>query len=332
MNNTPRIKVNARRESWPISGSFAISRGVKTQAEVVVVELAEGGFLGRGECVPYARYGESVEGVLAAIEALASAFAAGHLDRATLQDALPAGAARNALDCALWDLEAKRSGTPVHTLTGLPSPHPVRTAFTISIGTPEDMARATQAARNYPLLKVKLGADGDPLRIAAVRQAAPEAELIVDANEGWTAESLAENFSACTAARVTLIEQPLRAECDAVLAKIARPIPICADESAHDTASLEALGGKYDFVNIKLDKTGGLTQALKMVKAAKAKGFGIMAGSMVGTSLAMAPAALIAQQANVVDLDGPLLLAKDRPNGLRYDGGTLYPPEPALWG
>ena len=332
MNEPPRIKVNARRKSWPISGSFAISRGAKTQAEVVVVELVEAGFLGRGECVPYARYGESVESVLAAIETLTPAFAAGRLDRTTLQGALPAGAARNALDCALWDLEAKRSGTPVHTLAGLPSPHPVRTAFTISIGTAEDMARATQVARGYPLLKIKLGADGDPARIAAVRNAAPDAELIVDANEGWTAENLMENFAACVAARVTLIEQPLPAEHDALLAKMARPVPICADESAHDTASLDALAGKYDFVNIKLDKTGGLTQALKMAEAAKAKGLGIMVGSMVGTSLAMAPAMLVAQQADVVDLDGPLLLAKDRPAGIRYDGGTMYPPEPALWG
>jgi L-alanine-DL-glutamate epimerase-like enolase superfamily enzyme len=331
MNKTPRIKVNTRRESWPISGSFAISRGAKTQAEVVVVELTEGAFLGHGECVPYARYGESVEGVLAAIEAMAPALATG-LGRDALQRAMPAGAARNALDCALWDLDAKRSGRPAYAIAGLSLPRPLPTAFTISIGTPEDMARATQAALRYPQLKVKLGAIGDPARIAAVRSAAPRAELIVDANEGWTTENIAENFAACVAAGVTLIEQPLPAHNDALLATITRPIPICADESAHDTASLDVLAGKYDFVNIKLDKTGGLTQALTMATATKAKGFGIMVGSMVGTSLAMAPAMLLAQYARVVDLDGPLLLAKDRPNGLRYDGSTMYPPEPALWG
>ena len=331
MNEPPRIKVNVRRESWPIRGNFAISRGVKTQADVVVAELAAGSFVGRGECVPYARYGESVNDVVAAIEVLAPAFANG-LDRAGLQHALPAGAARNALDCALWDLEAKRAGVRVHTLAGLPSPRAVRTAFTISIGAPEEMARATRAAGGYRLLKIKLGGHGDPARIAAVRSAAPDAELIVDANEGWTAENLAENFAACAAAGVTLIEQPVPASEDQMLAQMPRPVPLCADESAHDTASLKALAGKYDYVNIKLDKTGGLTEALKMAQAARTVGLGIMVGSMVGTSLAMAPAMLIAQGAQVVDLDGPLLLAKDRENGIRYEGGTMHPPEPALWG
>jgi L-alanine-DL-glutamate epimerase-like enolase superfamily enzyme len=331
MNEPPRIKVNVRRESWAIRGNFSISRGSKTQADVVMVELAEGRVIGRGECVPYARYGESVNDVIAAIEVLIPALARG-LDRIGLQNTLPAGAARNALDCALWDLAAKRAGTQVHTLAGLPSPRPVRTAFTISVGTPEEMARATAAAGQYPLLKIKLGADGDPARIAAVRSAAPNTELIADANEGWTAENLAENFAACAAAGVTLIEQPLPAGQDAALSQLSRPIPLCADESAHDTTSLDALVGKYDFVNIKLDKTGGLTEALKMAEAARARGFGIMVGSMVGTSLAMAPAMLIAQQAQVIDLDGPLLLAEDRQNGIRYEGGTMYPPEPALWG
>jgi L-alanine-DL-glutamate epimerase-like enolase superfamily enzyme len=331
MNEPPRIKVNVRRESWPIRGNFSISRGSKTQADVVTTELTEGRFVGRGECVPYARYGESVNDVIAAIEVLVPALARG-LDRASLQNVLPAGAARNALDCALWDLEAKRAGKPVHALAGLPSPRPVRTAFTISIGAPEEMARATRPASHYPLLKIKLGADGDPARIAAVRGAAPNTELIVDANEGWTAENLAENFAACAAAGVTLIEQPLPAGQDAALAQMSRPIPLCADESAHDTASLDALVGKYDFINIKLDKTGGLTEALKMAEAARSRHLGIMVGSMVGTSLAMAPAMLVAQQAQVTDLDGPLLLAEDRQNGIRYEGGTMYPPEPALWG
>jgi L-alanine-DL-glutamate epimerase-like enolase superfamily enzyme len=331
MNDPHRIKVNARAESWPIAGRFSISRGSKTQAEVVVVELSDGICRGLGECVPYPRYGESVDGALAAIAEVTPAISDG-MDRAGLRAAMPAGAARNALDCALWDLEAKRSGKPVFALAGLTSPRPLLTAYTISLGTPEDMATATYAALKYPLLKIKLGADGDPARIAAVRNAAPSVELIVDANEGWTAANIAENFAACAAAGVTLIEQPLPAAEDSLLAKLPRPVPLCADESVHGIGSLAALVGKYETVNIKLDKTGGLTEALAMADAARAMGFELMIGSMVGTSLAMAPAVLLAQRARVVDLDGPLLLAQDRPHGLRYEGGMLYPPEPALWG
>lgn len=331
MVNSPALRLSATLESWPIAGRFAISRGAKTQAEVVVVELSAAGARGRGECVPYARYGETPQTVVAAIEALRKALAGG-LDRQALQKALPAGAARNALDCAFWDLEARRSGRPVHELAGLPVPRPLVTAYTISIGRPDDMYAAARKAAGRPLLKVKLGADDDAARIAAVRAAAPAAELIADANEGWTQDNLAENLAACARAGVTLVEQPLPAGRDAALAAIARTIPVCADESAHDRASLSALAGKYDAVNIKLDKTGGLTEALAMAGEARRAGFAIMCGCMVATSLSMAPAMLLAQTARVVDLDGPLLLARDREPGLRYEGSRVYPPDHTLWG
>jgi L-alanine-DL-glutamate epimerase-like enolase superfamily enzyme len=325
------LSLSVRIERWPIAGAFTISRGAKTEAVVVVAELSDGRHHGRGECVPYTRYGETVEGVAAAIEAMGEAIAGG-LDRERLQRAMPAGAARNALDCAFWDLAAKRAERPVHELLGLPPPQPLTTAYTISLATPEAMAQATAAAGSRALLKVKLGGAGDGVRIAAVRRAAPHAELIVDANEGWTAEDLAANLAACAQAGVTLIEQPLPAGADDALARIAHPLPICADESVHDSASLVALKGKYDAVNIKLDKTGGLTEALAMARQAEALGFALMAGCMVATSLAMAPAMLLAQRARVVDLDGPLLLTRDRQDGLRYDGSRVHPPTPALWG
>lgn len=336
MANSHRIKVNeirvnVRQERWPIAGTFAISRGAKTQAEVLVVELGDETHRGRGECVPYGRYGETVDSVMAAIAGMEPLLRNG-LGRAELQRAMPAGAARNAIDCALWDLEAKRGGQPVYVLAGLAPLRPVVTAYTISIGTPDAMAEAAQKARHRPLLKVKLGADGDPARIAAVRRAAPNAELIADANEGWSAENLDENLRACAGAGVTLVEQPFPGGNDAMLASIVRAIPVCADESVHDRASLKALVGKYDAINIKLDKTGGLTEALAMAEEARGMGFSIMVGCMVCTSLAIAPALLIAQGARVVDLDGPLLLARDRPDGLHYDGSTVYPPDPALWG
>lgn len=325
------ITLAVRTESWPIAGAFTISRGSKTTAEVVVVELAEGGVTGRGECTPYPRYGETVAGVSAAIARLAPQIKDG-LDRAALQHALPAGAARNALDCAFIDLEAKRSARPAHELLGVPAPRPRVTAYTISLGSPDAMAAAAVAADRRPLLKLKLGAPGDAERLAAVRAAVPDAELIVDANEGWRTDNLAANLAACAAAGVRLVEQPLPAGDDAVLAGAARPIAVCADESVHDRATLRELAGKYDAVNIKLDKAGGLTEALALAAEAERRGFAIMVGSMVATSLAVAPAMLVAQRARVVDLDGPLLLAKDRPNGLRYDGSLAYPPEPALWG
>jgi L-Ala-D/L-Glu epimerase len=325
------IALCVRTECWPIAGAFTISRGAKTVAEVVVAELSEGTVTGRGECTPYARYGETVAGVAATIARLAADIGGG-LDRGGLQRVLPAGAARNALDCAFIDLEAKRYARPAHDVLGLAPPRPRITAYTISLGTPERMAADAAAAAVRPLLKVKLGGDGDPERIAAVRAAAPHAELIVDANEGWRAADLERNLAACKAAGVTLIEQPLPAADDAALGTIDRPIPVCADESVHDCASLKRLIGKYDAVNVKLDKTGGLTEALALAAAAEAMGFGVMVGCMVATSLAIAPAMLVAARARVVDLDGPLLLASDRPNGARYEGSVVHPVSSALWG
>jgi len=318
-------------EHWPIAGSFAISRGAKTEAVVVVAELGDGKARGRGECVPYARYGESVESVITQINALRPALAGG-FDRRALQSAMPVGAARNALDCAFWDFNAKKRRQPAHVLAGLPAPRPLITAYTISLAEPEAMAAAAAKAAGRALLKVKLGGPGDPERIAAVRRAAPAAALIVDANEGWDEGNFAANLAACAKAGVKLIEQPLPDKHDAALAKLKRAVPICADESVHDRRSLAGLVGKYDAVNIKLDKAGGLTEALAMMTEAKRLGFATMAGCMVATSLAMAPAVLLAQGADYVDLDGPLLLAKDRPNGLRYQDSLVYPPAPALWG
>ena len=321
----------ARIERFPIAGSFTISRGAKTQAVTVVAEISHAGVLGRGECVPYPRYGETPEATLAAILAMRDALA-GRLDRQALQAAMPPGAARNALDCALVDLEAKRRARRAWEVLGKLEPKPCTTAYTISLGSPETMAEATAKAAHRPLLKIKLGGEGDPERIAAVRTAAPESELIVDANEAWTPSNLAPNLAACAAAGVTLVEQPLPAGSDEMLAQIRRPITVCADESVHDRASLAALRDRYDAVNIKLDKAGGLTEALALADAAQALGFDIMVGCMVATSLSMAPAMLLTPQARFVDLDGPLLLARDRDHGLRYDEAHVYPPDAALWG
>jgi len=323
--------LTVRTERWPIAGAFTISRGAKTEAEVVVAEVSDGSHTGRGECVPYARYRETIAGVTAALEAMRASLARG-LTRQALQQAMPAGAARNALDCALWDLEAKASGKPAYELAGMPEPCPLVTAYTISLGSSETMAEATRKAAARKLLKVKLGGEGDPERIRAVRTAAPGAELIVDANEAWRGDNLARNLGVCAEAGVTLVEQPLPADDDAALARIARPIPVCADESVHDRASLAALAGKYDAVNIKLDKTGGLTEALAMGAEAERLGLRLMVGCMVATSLSMAPAVLLAQRARVVDLDGPLLLARDREHGLRYEESLVYPATRALWG
>ena len=331
MNNPSPLTLSLAAERWPIAGSFAISRGAKTEALVVVAELSDGRHRGRGECTPYARYNESVDSVSAQIEALRPRFTTG-LTRAALQDAMPPGAARNALDCAFWDLDAKRAGRPVHELAGLPAPRPVTTAFTISLAAPDDMAQATAKAAHRALLKIKLGAPGDPQRIAAVRAAAPKATLIVDANEGWDADNLAANLAACANAGVALVEQPLPEGRDQALAKIKRPIPVCADESAHGLTSLPALVGRYDAVNVKLDKAGGLTGALAMAAEAERLGFTLMLGSMVATSLSVAPAMLVAQKARFVDLDGPLLLARDRPDGLVYRDSLVCPATPALWG
>jgi L-alanine-DL-glutamate epimerase-like enolase superfamily enzyme len=318
-------------ESFPIAGRFVIARGARTEARVVTATLRDSAHSGRGECVPYARYGESVESVVAAIEAHRAAIESG-IDRLELQRLMPPGAARNAVDCAMWDLEAKRSGRRAWTAAGFPRLTPLVTAYTISVGTPEEMRAAAVLASNRPLLKIKLAGAGDVERLRAVRAGAPHATLIVDANEAWDTETLTAQLEACAACGVALVEQPLPAGQDDILARIARPIPICADESAHDSASLPELVGRYDAVNIKLDKTGGLTEALAMARSARSLGFEIMAGCMVGTSLAMAPATLIGQMADFVDLDGPLLLAQDRQPGLLYEGSTLAPPPPALWG
>ncbi|GJE42147.1 N-acetyl-D-Glu racemase DgcA [Methylobacterium soli] len=320
-------------ERFPIAGAFTIARGSRTEAVVVVARItdAETGAAGQGECVPYARYGESPESVLALIRAQEEAIGAG-LTRAELLERVGAGAARNALDCALFDLEAKLGGRPAWGIAGLPPPEPALTAYTLSLGTPESMEAAARGAAQRPLLKVKLGGEGDPARIAAVRRGAPESRLIVDANEAWRAETLEANLAACLEAGVGLIEQPLPAGDDAALAGISRPIPICADESLHDRAGLDALADRYDAINIKLDKTGGLTEAVMLAHEARARGLSLMIGCMVGTSLAMAPAMLLAHHADYVDLDGPLLLARDRAPGLRFEGSLIHPPEPELWG
>ena len=318
-------------ERWPIRGGFTISRGSKHEAVVLVATIRYGAHHGRGECVPYARYGESVEGVVQAIEACGPGIAQG-LDRAELQALLPPGAARNAVDCALWDLEAKMLGTSAAEIAGLAPLHAVETAFTISLASPEEMVARAQAAAHYPLIKLKLGGDGDEERLAAVRQAVPKARLIADANEAWRMPDLERLLAAAKTAGVELVEQPLQAGDDAALQHIARVVPLCADESVHDRASLATIAQRYDAVNIKLDKTGGLTEALATATEARRLGLKIMAGCMVATSLAMAPALLVAQYADFVDLDGPLLLERDRVPGLAYASGTVSPAPAALWG
>ncbi|MEP3428716.1 MAG: N-acetyl-D-Glu racemase DgcA [Roseibium sp.] len=318
-------------ERFEITGGFKISRGTRTHAEVIVATLQDGDHIGRGECVPYARYGESMESVQTQIEQIAALLKDG-LSRSALQEAMPAGAARNALDCALWDLKAKQTGRSASDIAGLGALSAVTTAFTISVDTPEVMAQKTAVAAHRPLLKVKLAGPGDDKRIQAVRKAAPDSSLIVDANEAWDESCFEKNMAACVSAGVALIEQPLPSANDGLLAKIDRPITICADESLHTRDGLDDLRAKYDAVNIKLDKAGGLTEAIELTRAAKDLDFKIMVGCMLGTSLAMAPAVLIAQLADYVDLDGPLLLTKDRSPGLKFEGSTLFPPLPELWG
>ncbi|ESR24237.1 N-acetyl-D-Glu racemase DgcA [Lutibaculum baratangense] len=325
----PRLDV--RIEKWPIAGGFTISRGTKTEAVTVVAELVDGIHTGRGECTPYPRYGETPEGVAETILGLTHEVQMG-LDRHQLVTTLPAGAARNALDCAFWDLEAKRSGRRAADLAGLPPLEPQVTCTTISLGTPEEMAEAARKKADWPLLKVKLGKPGDAERIAAVREAAPKARIVVDANEGWAVDELPALMRACEDARIELVEQPLPSDDDAALERLERSVVICADESAHDRLSLPKLKGRYDALNIKLDKTGGLTEALLLAEEAEATGLKIMVGCMVATSLAMAPAMLVAQRAQWVDLDGPLILSQDREPGLVFDGATISPPDPDLWG
>lgn len=324
-------RVSIEAESFEIAGGFKISRETRTHAKVVVVTISDGPLCGRGECVPYPRYGESLETVQTQIEEVTPLLKTG-LSREALLEAMPAGAARNAVDCALWDLEAKRSGKTASELAGLGTLHPVTTAFTISVDTPDAMARKTAAASHRPLLKVKLAGPGDDERIRAVRSAAPAAKLIVDANEAWDESCFDTNMAACAEVGVELIEQPLPAKSDDLLSALQSPITICADESLSPGKGLDGLRDKYGAVNIKLDKAGGLTEALRLLDAARKADFKVMIGCMLGTSLAMAPAVLIGQTADYVDLDGPLLLSQDRTPGLRFDDSTLYPPDPALWG
>ncbi|CAN7350172.1 N-acetyl-D-Glu racemase DgcA [Aminobacter sp. LjRoot7] len=318
-------------ERFPIAGTFTISRGSKTEAEVITCEIAESGVIGRGECVPYKRYGETMASVAEAIEQARRAIENG-ASRTDLVTLMSAGAARNAVDCALWDLEAKLTGVPVKDRLGIAAPLALETAYTLSLGEPEAMAAQARANAARPLLKVKIGGDNDIARIRAVVEAAPNSRLILDANEGWIDTNIAENLATAAELGVALIEQPLPAGADQILGRIPHPVPICADESVHIAADLAELKGRYDAVNIKLDKSGGLTAALELRDKARALGFQVMVGCMVGTSLAMAPAVLLAQGAEFVDLDGPLLLARDRSPGLIYEGSMVSPPLPELWG
>lgn len=319
--------LTAAPRRFAFDGVFAISRNARTHVDVVEVMVTRDGVTGQGECVPYGRYGETIDSVLDQIATLP-----GTITRAALQQALPPGAARNGVDCALWDWQAKAAGRPVWRLAGLAPPGPMPTAFTLSLDTPEAMRARAAAHAHMPLLKVKLGGEGDLDRLHAVRAGAPDARLIVDANEGWTAATYAALVPQMAALGVALIEQPLPAGEDAALLTLPRPVPICADESCHDRHSLPGLAGKYDVVNIKLDKTGGLTEALALRDAARARGFGIMVGCMAASSLSMAPALLVAQGADYTDLDGPLLLAEDRAHPVRYDAQGAHPADPQLWG
>lgn len=321
------MRVDVTRDVFKLAQVFTISRGSRTEAQVLTVRVTDGEVTGWGECVPYARYSETLESVEAEIAALPNQF-----DRIALYDLLPAGAARNAVDCALWDLEAKRAGKRVWELAGLPAPGPEITAYTLSLASPDEMEAQAAKHAHRPLLKIKLGTPDDMPRLEAVRRGAPKAKIIIDANEGWSAEVYADLAPHLLRLGVALVEQPLPAGQDDALLGMDRPVPVCADESAHDRDSLPGLKGKYDVVNIKLDKTGGLTEALALRKAALAEGYQVMVGCMVGSSLAMAPATLVAQGAMVTDLDGPLLLAEDRETPLQFDAKGVHPPSAALWG
>jgi L-Ala-D/L-Glu epimerase len=325
------LAVSVRQEAWPIAGAFTIARGSKTTADVIVVTLKRGGHQGWGEAVPYGRYGETVAQCMTALAARAATIAGLTSPQEIAGLDLPF-AARNALDCALWDLQCKESGEPAWLRAGLPELLPVTTAFTISLDTPEAMAKKAAAAKDMPLLKIKLGRDGDQERLEAVRGAAPQARLIIDANEGWRSGNLETMLALCAAHGVALVEQPLPAGDDELLRSMQRPVPVCADESAHGVESLTALRGKYDAINIKLDKTGGLTPALALASSAQQMDFKIMVGCMLATSLAMAPAFLLAHFADWTDLDGPLLLVRDREPAITYTGGVMLPPPRALWG
>ncbi len=321
-----------REEMWNIEGAFTISRGRRSVAEVVTIEIHQGDKRGRGECVPYRRYGETRESAVTAIEKIRPAIVDGSLTRESLQVMMKPGAARNAVDCALWDIEAKIKDVPVWKLAGLPEPRPLTTAFTISLGTPQEMGNSARSNAQRPLLKLKLGGENDIARVRAVRDAAPKSTIIVDANEAWTPVMVAEYGGELSKLGVKLVEQPLPAGSDGVLDGLGRAVPVCADESVHDTATLAEVARRYDFVNIKLDKTGGLTEAIRMVTAAKQMGVGVMIGCMVGTSLGMAPAFFLGALAAYVDLDGPLLLSEDRDPGILYENSVMYPPPAELWG
>ena len=320
------MRITVQPETFQLAQVFTISRGSRSQAEVLTVRIEKDGVIGWGECVPYARYGESLASVTAQIEAL------GDISYGELAEALPAGAARNALDCAFWDLQAKTSGVPVAQRIGLQKLQPQITAYTLSLDSPEAMERQAKLNAHRPLLKIKLGTPDDMPRLEAVRRGAPKARIIVDANEGWSAEVYSDLAPHLLRLGVELVEQPLPASEDDALLGLERPLPICADESCHDRSSLPHMHGKYDYANIKLDKTGGLTEALALRDAALEAGFGLMVGCMVGSSLAMAPAVLLAQAAQFTDLDGPLLLAEDRDHALKFDADGVHPPVAALWG
>ncbi|MDP9839410.1 L-alanine-DL-glutamate epimerase-like enolase superfamily enzyme [Neorhizobium huautlense] len=326
-----RRHLEATTESFPIAGTFTISRGSKTEAEVVTCTISANGVTGRGECVPYRRYGETIDGVLEAIRTVTPAIEQG-LNRESLLTEMKPGAARNAIDCALFDLEAKTNNTTVAAMLGVTDLAPMVTCYTISLSDPQTMAAQVAANAHRPLLKIKLGTENDAERIRAVRLAAPNARIVVDANEGWTEGNIEHHLAVAVQANIELIEQPLPVGKDAILADLRRKVTICADESVHATKDLAALRDRYDAVNIKLDKTGGLTEGLLMKAEAQRLGFRIMVGCMVGTSLAMAPAVLLASGCDYADLDGPLLLARDRVPGLRYDGSLVSAPLPELWG
>ena len=319
--------IRVQSDTFRLAQTFTISRGSKTEAKVLTVQVTRDGVTGWGECVPYARYGETLESVTAQIAGLPE-----RITRAALQATLPPGAARNALDCALWDHEAKLAGQRVWTLAGLPVPGPVLTAFTLSLAEPAAMLAAAAKNAHRPILKIKLGTPDDMPRLEAVRAGASRSMIIVDANEGWTPQVYTDLAPHLIRLGVALVEQPLPAGQDDMLAEIARPVPVCADESCFDRSSLPALKGKYDVVNLKLDKTGGLTEGLLTRDLARQMGFGMMVGCMVGSSLAMAPAVLLAQGAAWTDLDGPLLLSEDRPHPLCYDVEGVHPPDANLWG
>ena len=319
--------ITVTADTFPLAQTFTISRGSKTHADVLTVRVTRGGVTGWGECVPYARYGESLDSVRVQIDSLPPG-----ITRAALQSALPPGAARNAVDCALWDIEAKTAGRRVWQLAGLAEPGPKEVTYTLSLDTPEAMRAMAAKHAHRPVLKIKLGTPDDMPRLEAVRAGAPKSRILIDANEGWTPEIYADLAPHLIRLGVALVEQPLPAGQDQMLAEIARPLPVCADESCFDAASLPALVGRYDMVNLKLDKTGGLTEGLRTADQARRLGFGLMVGCMVGSSLAMAPAVLMAQGAQETDLDGPLLLSEDRDQPLRYDDQGVHPSTSDLWG